>query len=159
MNPSIVSDLLDDLLAAAVDAVTDPPSLQGVRHGVFAHDCEMLVVHCSGITFDALGDPSGNVLRTAVIPAVELTVTLVRCWPVPEEGKTSPPAATITTAARGLATDGAELVGGLAAAWADGTLFPTADVNADDVTLIPGLSPVDPEGGLAGWRFALSVLV
>lgn len=159
MEANLVSELLNDLLAAAVDAVTAPPELQGVRHGEFAHDCEMLVVHCPRVTFDALGPPVGNVLRTAVIPAVDLTVTLLRCWPSAEAGSVAPPAAEITAAAKTLADDGAELIGGLAAKWADGSLFPTAGLNADDVTLVPGLEPVGPEGKLAGWTFTLSVLV
>ena len=159
MRTDVVDDLLTDLLDAAVASLTDPPDRQGKEHGAFAHDCEMLVVHVEGVTFDSLGQPSGAYVRVATIPSVQLVVTLLRCWPTPEHGKTEPSMAAITAAAAGLAQDGAALTHGISSRWADGTLFPTAAVDADDVTLAPGLAPVGPEGALAGWTFSLSVNV
>lgn len=151
---TVIADLLSDLLSTAVGLLTTPPERQLVVHGDdFAHDCEMLAVHVSSIGFGTIAPPNGG-RSCIVVPSVTLVVTLLRCWPtITTDG--APTAEAITTAAVALADDGSALALGFANC--DG-LFPSVDqVSCDDVSFVPGLDPIAPEGGLAGWTFTLDV--
>lgn len=148
----MIDDFLADLLAAAVDAITDPPARQYIAHGqTFAHDCDLLASRLAGFEFQRT-DSRGCVL----IPVAVLEVTLMRCWPkAGDNGQAIPTADAITAAATALALDGESLMNGIADRVEDGSLF--ADRCCADVEFTPGLQAVDPSGGLAGWTLTLTV--
>lgn len=162
--------LLNDLLAAAVEVLTPdpddgddprtpPPDRRYLAHGpdAFAWDCELLAVHLLGIRLES-DDPAGVSRACVAMPVIDLAVTLLRCYPkAGDAGGIIPSAEDITAAAEVLAVDAAALAGGVADMWADGTLFPTAGVGCGKVTLSPGVTALGPEGGYAGWRLTLAV--
>lgn len=146
----MIDAYLTELLAAAVDAVVDPPERQYVAHGdTFAHDCELLVSRLVTYAFERT-DPNGCLL----VPVAVLEVRLLRCYPKLDGGRIPAPAE-IGAAATALAADGQALMDGIADAVAAGTLFD--DTCCADVTLDPGLAPISPEGGYAGWTLTLTL--
>lgn len=147
MDATLIRKLLDDLLDAAVAALTDPPDRQFVAHGAHAHDCEMVASRLVALRTDTVEGARG-MAGGPVIPVVTLRVLLLRCYPaVDSDGL--PDAAELTTASQTLADDAVDLSGGLLARWEAGTLFPTAGIHADRVE-IGLLEPVGPSGGYAG---------
>lgn len=168
MRPDLLADLATDLLAAAVESLTpdpddaqdpraDPPARRLIAHnpGTFAWDCELVAVSLTGLVLET-PRPAGVGSRCSVIPAAALVVTLLRCYPTVQGDLGIPDAEAITAASEQLAIDGAALAGGLMAMWAAGTLFPLAAIGCGKVTLGP-LDPIGPSGGLAGWRFTVTV--
>lgn len=168
MDPALLRSLADDLLDVAVAALTPdpldeadprttPPDNQYVAHGLaFAWDCELVAVSIERLTLErAQGRGSG----CAVIPAVTLAVTVLRCYPkAGDDGNDVPAPETIAEAARVLAVDAAALGGGILTAWENGTLFPSSPtIGCQRVTIFPGVDPLGPAGGFAGWRLRLDV--
>lgn len=154
MDATLVRKLLTDLLAGAVAALDAPPDRQLVEHGDFAHDCEMVATNLQAVRAEQ-PDLIRGMAGGPVIPILTLRVTLLRCYPS-VGGDGIPDAAAITAACLTLADDAVALSGGLLDRWSDGTLFPTAGIHADRVEL-GSLTPVSPEGGLAGWRVDVDV--
>lgn len=154
MRADLIRDLLTDLRDAAVAVLTDPPERQYVGHGNFAHDCPLIatrVVSLRTETVDAgLGQPS-----CAVIPVIQLELTVMRCYPA-VDGATIPDAAELTAASLTLADDAVAISGGLLERWEAGTLFPTVGDHCDRVS-IGNLDPVGPGGAIAGWRISIDV--
>lgn len=164
MDPALLRSLTDDLLDAAVfvltpsgdpyvdDQRTAPPAMQYVAHGLnFAWDCELVAASIVAVRMER---QAGH--GCAVIPVATLAVTLLRCYPKAGDGGDNVPSSDeINAAARVLAVDAGALAGGLVDAWADGSLF--AAVPCSAVTIIPGIEPLGPAGGLAGWRVTLEV--
>lgn len=154
MEPTLISDLLTDLLAVSVASLTDPPERQYVAHGRFAFDCELVAVHLVRLTLDRPASGGGCV----VLPTAVLAVTVVRCYPKAGDDDTPiPEASAINDAALVLAVDAATLAGGVADAWAAGALFPTAGIGCARVDINPGVEPLGPDGGLAGNRVSMTV--
>lgn len=164
MDPVLVRSLLDDLLATAVAALTPdpldnddprtaPPDRQLVAHGDFAWDCELVAVRLDRLGLDR---PPGQPNTCAVVPVATVSATVLRCYPkAGDGGEEIPSAEAIDTAARVLAVDAAALADGIATSWADGSLFDP--VPCSRVTIVPGVEPLGPDGGLAGWRVTLDV--
>lgn len=156
-------DLLDDLLDTAVasltpsgdpyvdDPRTAPPATQIVAHGTWAWDCEAVVVHLVRLSLDSA--PAG---ACSFLPTATVAATILRCYPkAGDEGEPVPDPATIDDAARVLAIDAAALAGGIGEAWADGSLF--SQVPCGRVFIVPGVEPLGPGGGFAGWRVTIDV--
>lgn len=168
MNPVVIRSMLDDLLTVAVDVLTPdpldpddprtaPPEFQTVHHGpgLFSWDCEMVATAVERFQFVTPPLTGGGPPPCAVLPEITVAVTLLRCWPTPQGGDL-PTSTEIDAAASVLAVDLAALAGGIADAWADGSLFPTAGIECGRVTL--GIvEHRGPSGGLAGWWLPLTV--
>jgi hypothetical protein len=155
--------LLDDLLAAAADALepvtgdpapqpSDAPDRVFVSHGPPVPECKdgQLSVHAAYVRFE--GDRSSCYVQ----PVYGLVVTLYRCVPTPSAGgRTLPTAEAMTESAEGLAIDAQALVSRLVGNCADA--FPSLTQPCKAVTWTPGLLPVRTEGGLGGWTLGLEV--
>lgn len=166
MDPALGRQLATDLLNAAASALTPdggdpddprtaPPDRQYVAHGLnFAWDCELLASSLVRVTLERQAGRG-----CAVIPVVSLAVTLLRCYPKAGDlGDEIPAASEIDQAAQVLAIDATALAGGLNDAWGSGDLFPSVpSIGCAQVTLFPGVEPLGPAGGLAGWRVTLDV--
>lgn len=164
MDPALLRSLADDLLDAAVFALTPsgdpyvddprtaPPAAQYVAHGLnFAWDCELLAASVVGVRLERQAGRG-----CATIPVATLALTLLRCYPKAGDGGDAIPSSDeIDTAAKVLTVDAAALAGGLVDAWSDGSLFTAVPCSA--VTIIPGVEPLGPAGGYAGWRVTLEV--
>lgn len=147
----MISTWLDELLAAGVAALADPPARQFVAHGDFAHDCAQLAVRLAGYTMIPQTDDGG----CAVIPQATFGVQLLLdCWPTAKQGQPFPPATDISTAAKAAADAGEALLNGVHDANEAGTLF--SGRCCDDVN-ISALDPIGPESGLVGWALTISV--
>lgn len=154
MKATLIRDLLTDLLAAAVDVVTDPPERRYVAHGeTFAHDCELLASSLVSVRAEQ-PEPALGAAGCTLIPVVTMRLTILRCYPKLEPE--IPAAAEIQAAAVVLADDAVALSGGILDKWSAGTLFPTAGIHCDRVS-ISDLLPISPSGGLAGWRIGFDV--
>lgn len=156
MQDGAVRDLLDDLLAEAVTALTatgssPPPDRQYVAHGSVTHDCDLLAVHLLHLRPKVV-DPRSE--RCAIMHVATMAVTLVRCYPKVDDRGTPPKAAELTVAGRALAVDGQALWKGLTRAWAEGA-WPVG-IPCSRVTW-GVLEPLAPSGGFAGWRLEVSV--
>lgn len=156
-GPTAVSDLLDDLLAEAVnslnttDGADPPPESQFVAQGTVAWDCDLLAVHLVRLEPKLL-DPRAE--RCAIVHMARVAVTLLRCVPKVDDNGQPPSPAEMDTANRQLAVDGWALWKGLTRAWADGSWpigIPCKNVKWG------GLEPLAPSGGLAGWRVEATV--
>lgn len=153
--------MADDLLAAVVDVLTpgnapddrtEPPERRFVAHGTFAHDCELVAVRVDGIELRPVDGSSTGCVQ---IPRVTFGVTVLRCYP--DDVEPPPSAVALTEASRVLNVDAWHLVTGLVARLAAETLFTAVNVDCDAVTISPGLTPVGPEAGIAGWRLTVGV--
>lgn len=154
MDNTILRKIADDLLVSAVAVLADPPARQVIVHGVFALDCEMVAVRLLGLTMDGVDDDLGRP-SCVIIPNAAFDVTVIRCYPTVDQGG-EPAADEISTAARTLLDDAVALSGGIADRWSAGTLVPSAGNHCDRVTVGP-LTPVNPQGGVAGWRSTITV--
>jgi hypothetical protein len=153
VRSGIVKDLGNDLLAAAVDVLTDPPERQFFGHGSFAHDCELVAVSVLSIEVDQPDLAAGS-QACALVPIVNLQLTVLRCYPTVADD--APTAAALTAASSTLADDAVAISGDLLDRWSADTLFPTAGVHCDRVDF-GDLRPVGPEGGIAGWRVSFAI--
>lgn len=154
MQTTAVRSLLRGLLANVVASLDDPPARQYVAHGDrFAHDCELVAVRAVSIGFDSTDSgPLPGQARQVQVPVVVLQAIWLRCWPTGADLA----AADITTVAEQLAVDVGAVGTGLTHAWADGTLFAGMQNRSNLVTIGPAI-PINPEGGLAGWRQSVNV--
>jgi hypothetical protein len=146
--------MASELLAAVVADLPDPPDRQVVEHGPgrFATDCEMVSVSVASGEFDTYGGQGQA--GCVVTPVVTFDCYWSRCWPA-IDGEGIPDAAEITAAAQLLNVDLASVTTGLLQRWSDRTLFSTMP-DCERVAL-GQVSPVGPSGGMAGFRFLVSV--
>lgn len=156
MQDGAIRDLLDDLLAEAVNAITatgasPAPERQLVSHGSVTWDCDLVAVHLLHVRPKVLDTRTE---RCAVIHVATLAVTLLRCYPKVDDRGTPPTAEALTNAGQDLATDGQALWKGLTRAWAEGS-WPVG-IPCSRVTW-GVLEPLAPSGGFAGWRVEVSV--
>lgn len=173
MNPATLNALLDDLLVAAADAYELPgspsvPKRQVKHHGQLPPwDTEQLTVAWTGLRAVSpfpISDRGPH--HCAVIPAVDLTVEVVRaCWPAVSGTGVSAPlipnATAISEATRTLSADAGALWAALVPLALSGTLFPhVAGIGCKDV-VVGTLVPLAPQGQLAGirWTFAVKLAV
>lgn len=158
MTGDAVEVLLVDLLTEAVTALIaateadDPPERQYVGHGAIVWDCDQLTTHLLRVRPRLLGDPRTQ--KCALAHDVQMAVTLIRCWPRPDDRGNPPTPDTIDAAGRQLAVDGWALWKGLTRAWSEGS-WPT-DIPCSRVTW-GVLEPLAPSGGFAGWRLEVAV--
>jgi hypothetical protein len=151
MATEVLTTLLNDLLAAAVSVVENPPERRFVAHGAWAHDCESVTVKVTDVRLTQMA----NVGCSAQI-VTTLAACVLRCYPGPDPDGNPPTAATITTAAQQLADDIEDLTTGLLDLYGAGTLFSVADLDCSQVQWI-GARPLGPEGLIAGWEVSLTV--
>lgn len=165
MPTSHLNDVANDLLTSAEDSLTAAgltvPGRVLLMHGGFggiAFDCDLLAV-----TFDAVR-PSGGVLMFTnpdpscqIVPVADLSVVLLRCVEALTSAAEIPDADAMDAETEALNADGFALVRYLLDQWRAKTLFPTARITAYRDVQFGDLTPVPPQGGLAGWRLPVSV--
>lgn len=164
MTPDLIAALCEDLLASTVqcyDAAGAPPvpERQTVVHGIFPPaDMEQVTVACTQLGPQSI-DP--RTVECVVVPVATFEVRVWRHWTPRIHGETPdsvhlPSAEQITDAALILARDAATLWG-LVRLGLQGELFPNVPAITCSMVTPGPLTPLDPSGGLAGWRYSLTV--
>lgn len=157
----LAAELLDkceQVLATTVGGI--PPSVF-LSPGLPALDrqCDTLCVYETAPSVNGAGEtPSfpGASLRFAAIMFIGLSVQAVRCVPIAREKNgvwKYPTDEQLTEAAEKVMEDGWALWNGVVSELRDGDLFETPCQAVEFVSL----TPLDPQGGMAGWTLALAV--
>lgn len=149
--------MADQLLDHARDALNQEgvggePDHSYVSHGEPAVDCEQLTVHLGDLSPRATVTGSE---RCAIVPLARFCIQLWRCVTA-VDGNGPPSAEVLDAEARALLIDAAALWKHLTRQWREGTLLD--GVSCREVTW-SGLTPLPPQGGLAGWELCLTVQV
>lgn len=162
----IATDILNASLNGLADACTGnpPPERTYVSHGPSAVDaCEntngQLSVYLDRLEMrpagvQARGVPGG--FQCQVMPIARFVVELFRCVPVPNDRGVPPTDEALNDSAADLLIDAWSIVTFLITERANGDLIP--EIGCDGVG-IGFLTPVAPQGGVAGWTFNVEVLL
>ena len=154
-------ELLDAATLVLDDIPDADPSLLGaperafVAHGAPVLDCcDQLSVWVPQINSAPLAPGGLGAGRqiAARINHVFLTVTISRCYPVPDDRGEPPPVADIVAASQQLDADAWALWNGLPCLWTSGDLFTVCDEVFWD-----SLRPIGPQGGCAGWDMGIHI--
>lgn len=162
MTPLSVESVLAEILAACVgayshtDGAPELPDRRYVTHGPIVADDEQLVVSSAGLrTAKAFPGATSAAVDCAVVAQLDAVVEVWRCcWPMTDDEGHAPTADVLNEAGLKLARDVSTLwpyVAGLATA---GGLVTGATCH--DVAL-GTMTPQGPQGGMAGWRWPISV--
>lgn len=128
----------------------DTPTRRYVSHAAPVWDCEQVTTHLGTITAGSSAQPGMGQPRAPVLPTVNVTFTIVRCWPPPAENGDPPDGDALDEHAHALSIDAWRLWNGLRAALR-GDLpvilagFPCKGAVLGDAT------PQTPSGGFAAW--------
>lgn len=146
-----VADDLCAAVAAAFDETFGVPDRRPpvrLRHGTAAAFDQADIVFVSLARVLPVTDRAA---RCAVWPRGRFQIDLVRAWP------TDPLLEHDTAAASMLLGDAAVVWHAISARCSAGALFPSVPtISCSDVT-IGDLVPIEPQGGVAGWRFTVDV--
>lgn len=141
------AEVLDDLLAAATYAITDPPSRSFVGTGpAMAWDCEQLTVRTGEST--PLYQPTNSTCMYGM--DVDLHVQVIRCIPTVDDNGQPPSEAQLEEAGHMINQDARELFDGLQD-W-------TPPLPGGHVRLVNWF-PLGPEGGYAGGEWTVRVRI
>lgn len=155
-DPTWLGFALESVLTTAASKLTTSVDRQFVSHGLPPFDCpNQLTVHISALrATNPLTRSDIGPQCKAVIPAMDLAVTIVRCVPTLLDNGKLPSATDITTANQQLLQDLWELWRGLVDETIDGTLIPGLGCSA--FTWRQAV-PIGPSGGFAAWQLNLEV--
>lgn len=126
--------------------------------------CPQITVHAGGAIegntapLGPMLQPGHRVDQVAVVPLVAMTITVLRCAPVPEQsGQTVrlPSATSIEATAQKTLGDVWAIWHGLRRAIQDGTLYASESCSRE--VFFDPASPVNTQGGCAGWQIPLRV--
>lgn len=163
-----------ELLTAAENALTQartglvPPDRTGLTHGEpVVEKCTgtggsgtngQLYVYAANPVIDVQSVSVGQAMQRGPrqwMPYVRFLVDYWRCVP-PREGHATPSAAKLSTYAQQMLQVGWALITGLEQSRLAGTLFPGI-TGGPFVPKFGNLLPLNPRGGLGGWRIMLEV--
>lgn len=161
--------LRETLEAANAALASDAPgggiSRAYVSAGPPAWDCcPQLTVHAGGAIEGntmPLGpqlQPGHRVAETSVVPLVILTITVLRCAPIPEQSGSKmklPSAVDLENTAKETLGDVWAIWHGLRRAVQAGTLYASESCSRE--VFFDPASPVNTQGGCAGWQIPLRV--
>lgn len=140
------TDILDSLLQAALEGLSDPPERAFVGLGPqTAWDCEQMWVR-AGETVPVYQEKS----NCSTGFTVDVHLTIVRCVPTVDDNGQAPSVRQLNEASEDLSTDAGELYAVLQS-WS-----PPAPAQQ---TLIVSWLPLGPEGGYAGGEWIVRVRV
>lgn len=155
-DPTILYDLAVDILAVAVDALTDPPARQYVSPGEPPFDCELVAVHWARTIASGQPIPLPSVRqqqKTGVVPVADFVVTVVRCTPTPRAGAT-PSAAVLQASAEQLGLDAEAIRHALVAMVKAGTVGGSCRAVA-----FRDVAAATPSGGFVGFTAGIGVML
>lgn len=159
MAQTAIADILEYLLEQAAYALditegAEPaPAHQVIPHGMVTVDCpDMLAVYWMRLA--PKPQPNQRLQKCVIVPAVQFTIRLQRCWPTPSDNGTPPSAATITAAELQIVTDGQAIWKHLTRTVVDND-FPVS--NACDAVAFSHMEPKPASGGSAGLDIVLTV--
>jgi len=162
----VANDILQASLSGLAQSCTGrtPPGRVYVSHGPSAVDaCEgtsgQLTVHLERLEMRPAGVQQRGVpggFQCQIMPVARFVVELFRCVPVPNDRGVPPTEEELDLSAVDLMEDAWSIVTYLIAERASGDLI--HGLGCDGVG-IGVLSPIVPNGGVAGWSFTVEVLL
>lgn len=152
MSVNDLDALLRWLLTDATADLDVPPDWADISHGPPAVDfgvCSLLAVYLAGVTPRQLTSNPRVTENCAQVPQGRFGFEVWRCAPALPSGADEVTAASLAALANACA-----IWNGITQRRGDGTLLPPGP---PAITAMVSMTPVGPQGGMAGWQILLDV--